>query len=271
MSLEERVASALRAQTESLPPTRTDLSAIRSAARAQSRRRAAIGVFTVAAVCGLVASGITAVGRDRADDIAPVAPSTTSPTPSTSTPASDPMDTATWATYTSLLYRFQVGRPLGWTEDPADVRWRSGADSIDPLTPTQDTFRSPQGDVAVGVWSAPLDPGTRFTSTADVETWVENYCREAKNTPCTGIHERAVPLCLEKLDCHPGLLVPFKADVHAFFSGGTYDSDAMMVVAVWRPESDASVEPYGGSRRLLEAFLSTMDVWPAPTPLDERR
>ena len=181
------------------------------------------------------------------------------------------MANTSWATYTSSLYGFQVGRPRGWSEDPADVRWRSGADSIDPLTATQDTFRSAQGDVAVGVWSAPLDRGTRITSTADIETWVEDYCRAAKNTPCTGIHERAVELCLEKRDCHPGLLVPFKNDVHAFFSGGIYDAEAMTVVAVWRPETDSSVARYGGSQRLLEAFLSTMQVWPASTPVDERR
>ena len=271
MRLEERVTTALRAGTESLPPARTDLSAIRSAARAQSRRRAAIGVCAVVVVCGLVATGVADLGRDRADDIAPVAPSSASPTPSTSSPATDPLDTTSWATYTSSLYGFQVGRPRGWSEDPADVRWRSGADSIDPLTATQDTFRSAQGDVAVGVWSAPLDRGTRITSTADIETWVEDYCRAAKNTPCTGIHERAVELCLEKWDCHPGLLVPFKNDVHAFFSGGIYDAEAMTVVAVWRPETDSSVAAYGGSQRLLEAFLSTMQVWPASTPVDERR
>jgi hypothetical protein len=279
MGIEERVTTALRARTESLPPARTDLSVIRSAAKAQSRRRAAIGVCAVAAVCGLVASGVTAVGRDRADDVSPVAPSSARPTPSerseaseasVSTKATDATGMGSWTTYTSLLYGFQVGRPLGWTEDPADVRARSGADSIDPLTPTQDTFRSAQGDVAVGVWSEPLDPGTRITSTANIETWVEDYCRTSKNTPCSGIHERAVELCLEKWDCHPGLLVPFKNDVQAFFSGGIYDAEAMTVVGVWRPENDSSVARYGGSRRLLEAFLSTMQVWPASTPRNER-
>ena len=66
-------------------------------------------------------------------------------------------------------------------------------------------------------------------------------------------------------------LVPFKDDVQAFFSGGIYDADAMTVVAVWRGETDSSVEPYGGSRRLLEGFLSTMQVWPASTTRSERR
>jgi len=122
----------------------------------------------------------------------------------------------------------------------------------------------------VSVWAAPLDPSTREETTDYVEAWVEDYCEASGNTPCTGIGDRAVDLCLEKRDCHPGLLVPFRDDVQAFFSGGIYAADAMTVVAVWRPESDSSVVPYGGSKRLLEGFLSTMEVWPASTPMSDR-
>ena len=114
----------------------------------------------------------------------------------------------------------------------------------------------------MSVWTAPLDPTTREETYGYLEAWVEDYCEATENTPCTGIEDRAVELCLEKRDCHPGLLVPFQEDVHAFFSGGDYAQDAMTIVAVWRPETDSSVAPYGGSQRLLEAFLSTMDVRP---------
>ena len=76
--------------------------------------------------------------------------------------------------------------------------------------------------------------------------WVENYCEESGNSPCTGIADRAVELCLEKWDCHPGLLVPFENDVQAFFSGGIYAQDAMTVVAAWRRESSKHI---GGVRR----------------------
>ena len=72
-------------------------------------------------------------------------------------------------------------------------------------------------------------------------------------------------------DCHPGLLVPFESAVLAFVNGGIYNADAMTVVAVWRGESDPSVAPYGGAQRLLEGFLSTMQVWPAATPVSERK
>jgi hypothetical protein len=45
----------------------------------------------------------------------------------------------------------------------------------------------------------------------------------------------------------------------------------MVVIAVWRPESHPSVAPFGGARQLLEAFLSTMCVWPedARPPFEE--
>ena len=47
----------------------------------------------------------------------------------------------------------------------------------------------------------------------------------------TGIHERAVPLCLEKRDCHPGLLAPFVDNVQAFFTNGS-EGAPMTVVAI---------------------------------------
>lgn len=85
----------------------------------------------------------------------------------------------------------------------------------------------------MSVWNVPLDPRTSVGSSNDgLEAWVEEYCARSDNAPCTGINDRAVQLCLEKWDCHPGLLVPFKNDVQAFFSGGIYDGDAMTVVAV---------------------------------------
>jgi hypothetical protein len=50
------------------------------------------------------------------------------------------------------------------------------------------------------------------------------------------------------------------------FSGRLDDADAMTVVAVWRLEDDSPVEPYGGPRRLLEAFLSGLQVWSGLDP-----
>ena len=53
----------------------------------------------------------------------------------------------------------------------------------------------------------------------------------------------------------------FADDVQAFFPD--VDGAPMNVVAVWYGESSPAVAEYGGSQKLLEAFLSTMNVWPA--------
>jgi hypothetical protein len=181
------------------------------------------------------------------------------------------IDTKTWTTYTSARYDFKLGHPRGWTEYPALRDWTFDIDARDSLSPAIDAFLSPKGDVRVGVWNVPLDSGTSVhDSMPAIRAWVEDYCVATGNTPCTGIDDRAVELCLEARDCHPGLLVPFKDDVQAFFSGGIYEANAVTVVAVWRGESASSTAPYGGSQRLLEAFLSTMEVRPASAALSER-
>jgi hypothetical protein len=64
--------------------------------------------------------------------------------------------------------------------------------------------------------------------------------------------------------------VSFDDAVQAFFSAGIYDNDEMVVMSVWGDESDPGTEPYGGREALLEAFLSTMLVWPQSYPVEER-
>ena len=268
MKLEERVASAIQAQTDQLPPTIHDLAVIRASAKAQSRRRVGIAVICAVAVVAAVASGVAGLGERRSDGIGPVAPSPSPTLTGTPSPAEavDPIEKKGWVSYTSERYDFQIGHPAGWTEDPANRDWQSDDDSANPLSPAHEAFESRSGDVRVSAWQVPLDPATRIESIAFLEAWVEDYCESSGNTPCTGIGDRAVELCLERRDCHPGLLVPFEDDVQAFFSGGIYATGAMTVVTVWRAESAAAVARYGGAQRLLEAFLSTMEVWPASTP-----
>ena len=159
--------------------------------------------------------------------------------------------------------------PADWTVQPSQRDWTYAADASDPVSPAHDAFLSPGGDVRVSVWSIPFALG-KSVDTLDFEAWVETYCEQTGNTPCREIHDRAVTLCIERRDCHPGLLVPFDDDVQAFLSGGIFPGSQMTVVSVWRGESDPSVVPYGGSRHLLEAFLSTMGAWPNSLPLQER-
>jgi hypothetical protein len=181
---------------------------------------------------------------------------------STASPTASPTDTSTWTTFESDRYGFTIGHPSDWEVVPADHDWTLTGDAARADSTGQEVFRAPDHDIRVSAWSVALDPDTVQTW-ADVEAWVEQYCQQTDQPFCTGIHGRAVELCLEFRDCHPGLLVPFANDVQAFFTGGDY-GDQMVVVVVWRPDSDPSVAQYGGARRLLEAFLSTMWVCPRP-------
>lgn len=56
------------------------------------------------------------------------------------------------------------------------------------------------------------------------------------------------------------MLVPFEEGTVAFVSGGIFPEPR--VFAVWRAETDPDVAPYGGARKLLEAYLLTVGVCP---------
>ena len=265
---------------------------IRASAKRQTRRRTGIAtgcaVAATVAVVAVIASGVTNIGQDRSDGIGPIGTPSSSPPPSTAT--SGPMDTTTWAPYTSARYSSDleslVGHPPDWTVVPATREWRFDTDAADPLSPAHESFVDPTGNVRVSIWEVPLDSVAASSECTDLQGRPYRMCVETATTswpgsmttarqsgvttPCGGIEDRGVELCLEKMDCHPGLLVPFESAVLAFFNGGIYNADAMTVVAVWRGESDPSVAPYGGAQRLLEGFLSTMQVWPASTPRAER-
>lgn len=183
------------------------------------------------------------------------APDSPPPTPLPS------IDTTGWTTYESSRYEFAIGHPPGWEEIPASRDWSHETDTNDWLSPGMEAFFTPDGEgVRVSAWGVPLDPGfTNDPTWTDVEAWIEEFCQRTDGASCPGIHDRAVRLCLEARDCHPGLLVPFESEVKAFYA----DTDQMVVVVVWWGENESAVVPFGGSRRLLEAFLSTMNVWPA--------
>lgn len=272
MSVERRLREAVKIQTEAAPVPSVDVSAIREQARRQARVRRTAAVAIVAAVVAVVAAGTTVVtGRDESSPLPPAGPVSPSISESPSTSPDPPLKTGSWDTYTSTRYDFTIGHPTGWTEEPANRDWSWESDVADHLSPAHEAFFSRNGHVRVSAWNAPLDASTREDSIPYLVSWVESYCMDSGNSPCTGIEARSVELCLEKWDCHPGLLVPFENDVQAFFSGGIYASDAMTVVAVWRGESSRYTARYGGSRRLLEGFLSTMEVWPSTTPPSQRR
>jgi hypothetical protein len=190
---------------------------------------------------------------------------TSSPTTSerqTPTPTASPIDTTGWTNVESSRYGFTIGYPPSWTYEPADHDWTLAQDGDNWLSTGQDVFRAPDRAIRVSAWAFPAHDAATLHPLDDLEAWATAYCESAGlSTPCTGIPGRAVPLCIERRDCHPGLLVPFDHEVQAFLTGGIF-GDNLVVVAIWRAETEPAVLPYGGARRLLEAFLSTMGVWP---------
>jgi hypothetical protein len=273
MTLDQRLTQAVRHVADSVPVPEMDLDTVRARARTIRRRTGAlVASVAVVAVVAVMAAGTAVVtGRDANSSLPPAGPVSPSVSEPPSTSPQPPLATRSWKVYGSTQYDFSIGHPPDWTKEPASRDWTWELDVLNHLSPAQDAFLSADSHVRVSAWNAPIDAGTRQESVDYLVKWVENYCEESGNSPCTGIADRAVELCLEKWDCHPGLLVPFENDVQAFFSGGIYAQDAMTVVAVWRRESSRHTAEYGGSQRLLEAFLSTMEVWPASTPRSQRR
>ncbi|CUR59169.1 hypothetical protein NOCA2570063 [metagenome] len=271
MTLDQRLSEAAHQVAADVIVPTVSPDAVRARARSHRLRTAALS--TIAAVVAIVVVGTSVVSGRNASAPAPPAGSV-SPSVSASTPASPSTDsspTGPRGTYTSSLYDLSVGHPRDWTVQPATRTWTWESDVQDFRSPAHEAFLSPNGHVRVSVWNAPLDASTRQESIPYLVSWVEGYCEASGNSPCTGIADRAVRLCLEQWDCHPGILVPFDHDVQAFFSGGIYAQDAMTVVAVWRRESSRFVASYGGSQQLLEDFLTTMEVWPRSTPRSQRR
>ena len=222
------------------------------------RVAAVIAIVAVAGVAAFYASGS---GPNIGSGPSPSPTVQQSPTASPTADLEGPIDTTRWTTFESDRYGFTIGHPADWTAFPADHDWTLAEDAANYLSTGQEVFRPPSDNVRVSAWSVALDPGTIVDELpSEVEAWIEGeYCQFADSVPCTGIGDRAVALCVEARDCHPGLLVPFDRDVLAFFTGGAY-AGQMVVVAVWWEESAPAVAEYGGSQRLLEGFLATMGV-----------
>ena len=259
MTFDQRLTQAMQHVADDVIVPQVDVAAVRSTARAHRIRMASVAA-TAAAALVLVAATALVGGRD-----------TSAPEPAHTTPVPQPsLAMPSTLTFKSSLYDLTLRYPVDWTPYAATQTWSWQANVKDWKGLAQDHFMAPDdsgtGDVRVSVWKAPIDPDTRKESTAYLVAFAEDYCTKSVNSPCTGIADRAVELCVGKRECHPGLLVPYEDNVQAIFSGGSYGQDAMTIVVVWRPEWDDSVRRYGGARKLLESFLSTMDVWPNTTP-----
>ena len=117
-----------------------------------------------------------------------------------------------------------------WTWDDASQYVNAG----------QENFHSAEG-TSGSAWSVTLAPGTTLETWADSSGVGRGLLPEGRRTPCAGNHDRLVPLCNEKRDCHPACWSA-RQDVQAFFTGGNF-GDKMIVVAVWWGDSAPAVAP----------------------------
>jgi hypothetical protein len=191
----------------------------------------------------------------------PNATATMSPTPSPSlsTPSSspEPLDTTGWIPYTSERYGSQLAYPPGWTVVPADHTWTWDGDATNPLSTAEDVFISLDASVRVSVWTVPLATAIDESWPAN-EAWAIDYCTRSGHADCADIHARVVPMCIERRDCHAGVIVAFDDRVEFFGHGGVLGTG--MTIVSLRPLHAAAVASLGGPQRLLEGFLSTMGV-----------
>jgi hypothetical protein len=171
------------------------------------------------------------------------------------TPTPNLLDTSTWTTYVSKRYGFGIAHPADWNEDPSTHVWTLANDGADPLNGGPEHFSggSEGQGVGVSVWSAAVAPGT------SVESWLGAYCQK-NSVDCTGIMDTAVDLTM---DGHPGSLVQWTGIPFGLF----LVDGRMYVIACWLADDDPTVLKYSGSKRLVQAFVSTMDLLPGgPAP-----
>jgi hypothetical protein len=213
--------------------------------------------LTAAAVGALAIGSLLVFNRGSGGPAGPGGPASATPAPtasSSSAPSPSPstalLDTSSWRTYESARYGFSIGHPTDWTENPAQRDWTLEPDAADWLSPAQESFVAAAGDVRLSAWSVAVEPGT------SAQAWIQTYCEAAAvGQDCSGFQDGAIPISTGGSEQHPGVLITNLGFDHPAF---ILNGDRMYVLVVWRDESDPSVMPYGGARRLLESFLSTM-------------
>jgi len=208
--------------------------------------------LTAAAVGALAIGSLLFVNRGPSGPGGPGGPTSSATPGSAASPSPSPssalLDTSSWPTYESARYGFSIGRPADWTERPAERDWTVATDAADWLSAAQESFIAAAGDVRLSAWSVAVEPGT------SAQAWIQSYCvaAAAPGQDCSGYQDGAVPV---SIDGHPGVLITKSGFDHPVF---VLNGERMYVVIAWREESDSSVMPYGGARRLVESFLSTM-------------
>jgi hypothetical protein len=260
---------AVTAPDHPAPTIRRTPLATKTTERSTPARRRRSWVPAVAAIATLVIVGGLVFARANPRFV----PATSlACEPSTALSSATEFGVTGWSSFESERYCFRIGYPPDWFASSARADWTMETDANNWLSASQESFVSPSADIRVSAWAVPLE--TAIDDMTDVETWIGQYCDQTGYPFCAEAIERAVPLCYEPSNCRPaGLLVHFDGvepafatfeGVQAIFTGPEpigRTADRMMVVAVWRQDDHPSVAPYGGGQSLLEAFISTLDVW----------
>lgn len=285
------VLTTVVAALPSIPQGRRALDAPWRFTQMTNLMRAAAGLAIVAVVgVGVLAvnsrlpgpggPGTPAPSVTQPPSAAPTAAVTARPTATTSL---DTLDPSSWTPYTSTVYGFTMGYPADWHVEQRATRPWTPSDGLGWESPGVDTFAAPEGDLAVSVWGVAVDlnpdPAIEM-SWEDFEAWIETFCTSTKNGPCTGIHDRVVPMCPDgDTECHTGaMIVPFENSV-AGFKGGDRGGVTVVVdgvevtywiiVSVWQPDSYPGLAQYGGGTRLIQAYLESMGAqMPSRGPVD---
>lgn len=246
---------------------------------------AAVAVVAAVATSGLIYIAANAPSRSYpsassttpAPSTAPRAPSTeptTSPaTSGTFAPTTPPLvETDLWTPFTSPVYGYSMKYPAGWKIDHRSTRPWATADGMDFSSPGVDTFTSADGSLGVSVWGVPIDsppdPSVGL-EWEDFEAWITSFCITTESDPCSGVHDRVVPMCPDAdSECHTGAIIVPLSDSVVGFKGGdrggitapgdSGDVTYWIVVSVWQPESFPGLAEYGGGIRLIQAFLESM-------------
>jgi hypothetical protein len=212
-----------------------------------------VAVVAVTGVLFLVGPGPGPLGQPEPSPsgLRPL-PSDVSPSPPAPAPTFK-SGIGPWTSYTSEVYGYAAAYPDDWTVDHFATRtWDAAIDGLDPGSPAVDTFTNAAGTVTVSRWRAPHDPEDNPGDPAMMLAWVEELCGILGDTRCGGIAERAISFCPDGF-CNAAFIVPFRDHVLAFYVG-TPD-DTVNIVAIWLPETDAALAGYGGSTKLLRAFV----------------
>lgn len=217
-------------------------------------------VAALVAVLGVGALTYFGGGPDVGGRPTPLPSPTVAPTRLPSpTPPLPPIETTGWIQYESSRYGYRIAYPpTAWTATAGDRDWsfETDIDAFDSTAPDRfETQGAADGlGIRVSVWTDTLAPGTTQRG------WITDFC-EAAFVPgsCTDVQQ----LLSEVLPGGAVRVLGWKNPAGEPMAAFVRD-ETIYVLAIWRSENDPSVRPWGGSQRLLEAFITTLTLPGSP-------